>query len=190
MEEYLMHLETQRLLIREIQSTDWKAIHTYTQLPEVTKHTPWGPNTAADTHAYVKEVIAQQQQSSRQDYEFAICLQHEGTLIGGIGIHVHQTNAEIGYVLNPDHQGKGYVTEAAQAILTYGFEILDVHRIYATCRPANIASEKVMQKIGMTREGMMREHWYYKGEFHDSYLYSILAKEYRKHSNESNKKKL
>ncbi|TKJ86253.1 GNAT family N-acetyltransferase [Paenibacillus sp. CFBP13512] len=185
-----MHLETQRLVIREIQDTDWKAIHTYTQLPEVTQHTAWGPNTEADTQAYVKEVIAQQQQSSRQDYEFAICLQHEATLIGGIGIHVHQTNAEIGYVLNPDHQGKGYVTEAAQAILTYGFETLDVHRIYATCRPANRASEKVMQKIGMTREGMMREHWYYKGEFHDSYLYSILAKEYRKHSNESNKKKL
>ncbi|MDQ1232540.1 ribosomal-protein-alanine N-acetyltransferase [Paenibacillus sp. SORGH_AS306] len=173
-----MQLETQRLLIREIQHSDWEAIHTYTQLPEVTQYTAWGPNTEADTKAYVEEAIAQQQQSSRQDYEFAICLKDEGVLMGGIGIHVHNTNAEIGYVLNPDYQGNGYVTEAARAILAYGFETLDVHRIYATCRPANIASEKVMQKIGMTCEGIMREHWYYKGEFHDSSLYSILAKEY------------
>ena len=184
-----MQLETQRLVIRDIQFTDWKAIHSYTQLPEVTTYTAWGPNTEVDTQAYVKDVIAQQQPSSRQNYELAICLKNEGTLIGGIGIHIQQTNAEIGYVLNPNYQGKGYVTEAAQAILAYGFETLGVHRIFATCRPANIASEKVMQKIGMIREGIMREHWYYKGEFHDSYLYSILANEYRKYSNESNKKK-
>ncbi|MFD1991955.1 GNAT family N-acetyltransferase [Paenibacillus nicotianae] len=177
-----MQLETQRLIIREIQPNDWEAIHIYTQLPEVTQHTAWGPNTEADTNTYVEEVIAQQQQPLRQDYELAICLKNEELLIGGIGIHVQNTNAEIGYVLNPAYQGKGYMTEAAQAVLAYGFETLGVHRIFATCRPANSASEKVMQKIGMKCEGIMREHWYYKGQFHDSCLYSILAKEYADHS--------
>lgn len=170
-----MQLQTERLIIREVLPDDWEAIHTYTKLPEVTTYTAWGPNTEAETQAYVEEVIAQQH--PRQDYELAICLQRDGSLIGGIGMHTQNTNAEIGYVLNPAYQGNGYVTEAARAIVEYGFETLKVHRIYATCRPKNIASEKVMQKIGMTREGILREHWYYKGEFHDSCLYSILAKE-------------
>ncbi|URJ46005.1 GNAT family protein [Paenibacillus polymyxa] len=67
-----------------------------------------------------------------------------------------------------------------RALLDFGFSTLAVHRIYATCRPENKASEKVMQQIGMQREGLMREHWYYKGEFHDSYLYSILDEEYNR----------
>ncbi|AOK92300.1 GNAT family N-acetyltransferase [Paenibacillus polymyxa] len=172
-----MQFETNRLIIRDIVRSDWESIHTYTSLPEVTRYTAWGPNTEEDTKAYIEQVLASQQEQPRQDYELAVCLKNNGILIGGMGIHVKDTNAELGYVLNPDYQGKGYAAEAALALLDFGFSTLAVHRIYATCRPENKASEKVMQQIGMQREGLMREHWYYKGEFHDSYLYSILAEE-------------
>jgi RimJ/RimL family protein N-acetyltransferase len=175
-----MQFETNRLIIRDIFRSDWESIHTYTSLPEVTRYTAWGPNTEEDTKAYIEQVLASQQEQPRQDYELAVCLKNNGTLIGGVGIHVKDTNAEMGYVLNPDYQGKGYAAEAARALLDFGFSTLAVHRIYATCRPENKASEKVMQQIGMQREGLMREHWYYKGEFHDSYLYSILAEEYNR----------
>ncbi|MDY7990927.1 GNAT family protein [Paenibacillus polymyxa] len=175
-----MQFETNRLIIRDIGRSDWESIHTYTSLPEVTRYTAWGPNTEEDTKAYIEQVLASQQEQPRQDYELAVCLKNNGTLIGGVGIHVKDTNAEMGYVLNPDYQGKGYAAEAARAILDFGFSTLAVHRIYATCRPENKASEKVMQQIGMQREGLMREHWYYKGGFHDSYLYSILAEEYNR----------
>ncbi|KEO76526.1 GNAT family N-acetyltransferase [Paenibacillus polymyxa] len=175
-----MQFETKRLIIRDICTSDWGSIHTYTSLPEVTRHTAWGPNTEKDTKAYIEQVLASQQEKPRQDYELAICLKNTGILIGGVGIHVKDTNAEMGYILNPDYQGKGYATEAARALLGFGFSTLDVHRIYATCRPENKASEKIMQQIGMQREGIMREHWYYKGEFHDSYLYSILSEEYNR----------
>ncbi|APB71540.1 N-acetyltransferase [Paenibacillus polymyxa] len=173
-----MQFETNRLIIRDICRSDWESIHTYTSLPEVTRYTAWGPNTEEDTKAYIEQVLALQQEQPRQDYELAVCLKNNGILIGGMGIHVKDTNAELGYVLNPDYQGKGYAAEAARALLDFGFSTLAIHRIYATCRPENTASEKVMQQIGMQREGLMREHWYYKGEFHDSYLYSILAGEY------------
>lgn len=174
-----MQLETERLLIRDILVTDWESIHTYTSMTEVTQHTAWGPNTVEDTRAYVEYVLNSQQTQPREAFELAICLKNEGTLIGGVGLHImEKTNAEIGYVLHPAYQGEGYAAEAARAMLGYGFNTLGVHRIYAKCRPENRASEKVMQKIGMQREGLLREHWYYKGEFHDSYLYSMLAKEY------------
>ncbi|MGY5609162.1 GNAT family N-acetyltransferase [Paenibacillus sp. ALE3] len=110
-------------------------MHTYTSLPQVTRHTAWGPNTEEDTKAYIEQVLVSQLEKPRQDYELAVCLKDTGILIGGVGIHVKDTNAEMGYILNPDYQGKGYATEAARALLGFGFSTLDVHRIYATCRP-------------------------------------------------------
>ncbi len=174
----MMQLETERLILREIVEHDWPHIHTYTSMPEVTAHTAWGPNTEEDTRAYVQDVIRMRLTKPREGYELAIVLKKEGLLIGGTGLHlVDQTNAEIGYVLHPAYQGNGYVTEACRALLHFGFKELGVHRIYAKCRPENPASERVMQRIGMQREGLLREHWFYKGAYHDSALYSMLDRE-------------
>lgn len=153
-----MQLETDRLIIREILETDWKSIHSYTSMTEVTQHTAWGPNTEEDTRAYVQFVLDTQQAHPREGFELAICLKSDGTLLGGVGIHVmEKTNAEIGYVLNPTYQGKGYAAEAKfHALLGFGFNELGIHRIYAKCRPHNTASENVMKKIGMRRRAITR----------------------------------
>lgn len=71
---YMMRLETERLLIREIVENDWRHIHTYTSLPEITEHTAWGPNTEEDTRAYVQDVIRMRQTEPREGYELAIVL--------------------------------------------------------------------------------------------------------------------
>ncbi len=176
-----MYIETNRLILREIIENDWMAIHSYTSIPEISKYAQWGPNTEEDSKQYVVDVLQMQRTEPRVGYELAICLKGEHTLIGGAGIHLKDsTNAELGYVLHPAHQGNGYITEVCLALLETGFEQLGVHRIYATCRPQNTASEKVMQRIGMKREGLLREHWYYKGAYHDSLLYSILENEYQR----------
>ena len=118
-----MQLETDRLIIREILETDWKSIHSYTSMTEVTQHTAWGPNTEEDTRAYVQFVLDTQQAHPREGFELAICLKSDGTLLGGVGIHVmEKTNAEIGYVLNPTYQGKGYAAEAAQCSTGFRFQ--------------------------------------------------------------------
>lgn len=174
-----MRIETKRLILREITMNDWENIHIYTTSPEVTRYTAWGPNTEQDTTAYIEQVLQTQQAYPRQQFDLAVCLKTDGTLIGGVNISIEDTNAEIGYVMNPSYQGKGYAAEASLALLDLGFNTLNIHRIYAKCRPNNKASEKVMQKIGMQYEGMMREHWFYKGEFHDSLVYSMLATEYQ-----------
>nr|WP_154896490.1 GNAT family protein [Paenibacillus xylanexedens] len=173
-----MLAETERLILREIGLDDWESIHTYTISPEVTQYTAWGPNTEQDTTAYIEQVLQSQQEQPRSQFDLAVCLKTDGTLVGSVGIYTEGTNAEMGYVMNPQYQGRGYAAEASQALLGLGFNTLGVHRIYAKCRPNNKASERVMQKIGMKYEGMMREHWFYKGAFHDSLVYSILAREY------------
>ncbi|HZG75409.1 MAG TPA: GNAT family protein, partial [Paenibacillus sp.] len=83
------------------------------------------------------------------------------------------------YCLNPDYWRRGYASEAAREMLRFGFADLGLHRIYATCRPANVGSASVMKRIGMTYEGRLREHLFAKGTWHDSYQYSILSKEWR-----------
>jgi RimJ/RimL family protein N-acetyltransferase len=62
-------------------------------------------------------------------------------------------------------------------VLHFGFRQLDLHRIYATCRPANVASQRVLEKVGMHREGHLRRHRWMKGRWQDSYLYAILKDE-------------
>ncbi|MFC0213753.1 GNAT family N-acetyltransferase [Paenibacillus chartarius] len=69
--------------------------------------------------------------------------------------------------------GLGYASEAAYALCKFGFTDLRLHRIFATCRPENAASSRVMEKIGMTQEGMLREHLFFKGKWHSSFGYSI-----------------
>jgi RimJ/RimL family protein N-acetyltransferase len=71
------------------------------------------------------------------------------------------------------------MTEAARAVLRFGFTELKLHRIFATCRPANIGSARVLEKLGMQREGHFRQHRWMKGAWHDSYLYAILDHEWR-----------
>ncbi|WP_172253514.1 GNAT family N-acetyltransferase [Saccharibacillus deserti] len=171
-------IRTERLILRDPVLEDWAAIHEYSSDPDVVRHSMWGPNTEEETRGYVAQMIEMRQEQPRTSYELVVTLKDGGELIGGCGIHKAGFNAEIGYTFNPRFWGSGYASEAAFALLRMGFEELGVHRIYATCRPANEASANVMKRIGMQREGRMREHLFFKGAFHDSELYSILRREF------------
>jgi RimJ/RimL family protein N-acetyltransferase len=178
-----MTLETERLILREFQETDFEAVHEYGSDPEVVRYLEWGPNTEHDTRNYLQSQIAQQDQQARRVYGLALVLKTSGGLIGACGIHIarpEHKEAFIGYVLNKNYWNQGYITEAARRVVQFGFENLGLHRIYATCDPANVASARVMEKVGMKREGQLREHKLAKGRWRDSLLYAILEQEYRK----------
>jgi RimJ/RimL family protein N-acetyltransferase len=87
--------------------------------------------------------------------------------------------AEIGYCLNRSYWGKGYGTEVAASLIEFGFKDLKMHRIVAMCDPKNIGSWKIMEKNGMTREGVLRENKIIRGNWRDSYIYSILEHEWQ-----------
>jgi len=112
---------------------------------------------------------------------FAIVLRERGVLCGstGLGIDAENANAELGYWIGLPYWGKGYGTEAAQAVVKYGFEVIGLHRIQASHFSHNSASARVMQKIGMSYEGCRRQHILKWGKFEDLELYGILKSDWQ-----------
>jgi [ribosomal protein S5]-alanine N-acetyltransferase len=174
-----MIIETDRLIIREFTLDDWEQVHVYASDADFVQFVEWGPNSEDATKDFINRMIMFQKQSPRVTYEFAIVLKDIGSVIGGCGLHVEEhLQAELGYSLNRQFWGNGFATEAAFALCRFGFKELKLHRIFATCRPENPASWRVMEKIGMTREGLLREHMFWKDKWQSSLVYSILVREF------------
>ena len=111
---------------------------------------------------------------------FAITHGTQGYLIGSIRLKIDKEfdRAEMVYWIGKPYWNQGYCTEAARAVLMHGFEILGLNRIYATHFGRNLASGRVMQKIGMKHEGCLRQHVKKWGNYEDFETYAILRSEY------------
>lgn len=175
-------LKTERLLLREFLDTDWRMVHEYASDHEVVRYQDWGPNTEEETKDFIRRAMAYSLESPRRNYDLGAVLKQGDLLIGGCGIYVSNPNNRegyIGYCFNRRYWGQGYATEAAGALREFGFAHLKLHRIFATCHPANIASARVLEKVGMLPEGRLREHKLAKGRWRDSSLYSVLETDER-----------
>ncbi|MHA7066223.1 GNAT family N-acetyltransferase [Azospirillum argentinense] len=174
-------LGTKRLLLRPFTAGDAEAIQAYAGDPKVAQYMEWGPNTPAMTAKVLQAWLQEYQTWPRRSVELGIELRAQGTLIGGIRLSIldeHGATADIGYCLGRSYWGHGYATEAAGALLSVAFERLRLHRVYATCDVRNVASWRVMEKLGMRREGEFRADKLVKGTWRNSYLYAILAEEW------------
>ena len=177
---------TQRLILREYATEDFEEVHEYSRDPETVRFMTWGPNSPEDTRKFIQLAITQLSVEPRVNYHFVVTLRKTHRIIGGCGIHIRRPEhrgAEIGYCFNSNYWGKGYATEAMGALLKFGFKELNLHRIIATCDPANIGSEYVMQKNGLHKEAhLIEERWNTKKhEWRDSLLYAILDREWQAH---------
>jgi ribosomal-protein-alanine N-acetyltransferase len=107
----------------------------------------------------------------------------DGSKIGFIGhfyvLHVAGKQLEIGYSLVPSERGKGYGTEATQVMVDYLFLSKDSMRIQAQTDPRNVASHRLLEKVGFMKEGTLRKSFFMRGEWRDSYIYSILREEWK-----------
>jgi RimJ/RimL family protein N-acetyltransferase len=178
----MVTVRTTRLKLRELEESDWQAVHGYAPDHEVVRYMDWGPNTEEETVNFIQRSITSRKEQPRRNYTLAIVLTTEDRLIGSCGVQVSDPeNREgwIGYCLNRDFWGKGYGTEVARALITFGFKRLNLHRIYATCDPQNIASAHVLEKAGMQREGHLRERKWVKRRWRDFLLYAILDREWK-----------
>jgi [ribosomal protein S5]-alanine N-acetyltransferase len=174
-------LQTERLLLREIRAEDETDVHDYASDPEVARLMIWGPNTREATREFLTRALAAQLQWPRPNVGLAIELRSERRLIGSIELRISDEanrTADFGYVLNRKYWGHGYMTEAARAVLNVAFNELQLHRVWATCHVRNRASLRVMEKLGMRREGLFLKNAMEKGEWRDTYLYAILAEEW------------
>ena len=174
-------ITTSRLILREYVEADFEGVHAYAKDPETVRFMTWGPNTPENTRDFIQLAIAQQAVEPRINYHFVTVLMASDQIIGGCGIHIRRPehkSAEIGYVFNKQYWGQGYATESMGALLKFGFETLQMHRIIATCDPNNIGSERVMQKNGLRKEAYFIQELWQKGRWRDSLLYAILESEW------------
>jgi ribosomal-protein-alanine N-acetyltransferase len=176
-----MEILTERLTLREITQSDFQAVHEYASDPETVRYMPFGPNTEEETREFIDRNLRRQKEQPRTDYGLGIVLRNEDRFIGACGIHgVTEIQASIGYILNRSYWGHGYATEAAKALVDHLFNELGVHRVYASCDPENHASVRVLEKVGMSLEGRLRENMIIRGEYRDSLIFGILANEWKR----------
>ena len=174
-------LETPRLALRDLRDSDFERVYAYATDNEVVRYLDWGPNSVEDTTRFLTLARKARESSPRTAYHLAIALRTDDRAVGGCRIEIRDAATEagdLGYVLDRAHWGHGYATEAGRALLAFGFEGLGLHRIWTRCDIRNIASARVLEKLGMRREGLLRHDVRRKGEWHDSYLYAILEPEW------------
>jgi ribosomal-protein-alanine N-acetyltransferase len=167
-------LRTSRLLLRPLAPEDAPAVHAYTSDSNVMRYVPEGVMSVEQVQAF----IAENQPNSAA---LAAVLTSEERLIGHLTFHPWYAPRiyEIGWVFHPQHHGQGYATESATALFAFGFETLGLHRIIATCQPENVASWRVMEKLGMVREAHFRKVFTVdETTWLDEYLYAILEEEW------------
>ena len=177
-----MELTTGRLVLRELEEGDWPAVLAYQSDPRYLRYYEWTERTEEDVRAFVRMLVGLREEEPRTKFQLAVALREGGQLIGNCGIRVNNPatrEANIGYELDPRQWGRGYATEAARAILGFGFAELHAHRVWAECVADNAGSARVLEKLGMRREAHFREDRWYKGRWWDTLIYAILDHEWR-----------
>ncbi len=177
----MVKLRTERLVLRDFAADDWPAFHAVESLPEVARYQSFEPRTEAESRAYVARAAKGATDRPRRTYDLAVILPAEERLVGrcGLGItDLETTEALLWYTLHPTYWGQGYTTEAARRLVEFGFRDLRLHRIWADCDPENVGSWRVLEKIGMRREGHLRENAWVKGAWVDSLIYAALDREW------------
>ena len=177
-----MELTTERLILREFKADDWPALLAYQGDPRYLRFYEWTERTAEGAQEFVQMFLGYQREQPRTKFQLAVTLRSSNQLIGSCGIRKRSADtheADIGYELSPDHWGLGYATEAARAIVEFGFTELRLHRVWSWCVADNVGSARVMQKLGMQPEGRLRDKEYYKGRWWDTLMFAILEDEWR-----------
>ncbi|MFC4022358.1 GNAT family N-acetyltransferase [Oceanobacillus longus] len=175
-------LETKRLVLRKITNEDANSILNYLSDEEVMKHYGLEPfnsiNDALDEISWYQSI-----QKNKTGIRWGITLKEEGIVIGSCGFHNNVSQhfrTEIGFELSKEQWGKGIAAEAVKAIISYGYEHMNFMRIEALIEPPNRPSQKLVEKLGFIREGLLRNYEFTCGKFDDLYMYSLLKQDFDK----------
>lgn len=176
-------LETRRLLLRPFRMADAEDVQRMAGDHAVADTTLKIPHPYEDGQAEVWIRNHRDWFASDEQAVFAIVLRNHDTLVGAIGLRMEREDqrAELGYWIGKSYWSQGYCTEAARAVIEFGFEQLGLHRIYAYSFSRNTASARVMQKLCMIHEGHLRQHVRKWDAFEDLELYGILKSQWSAH---------
>ncbi len=175
-------LETERLILRAFRESDARDVQRLAGEREIAATTLSIPHPYEDGMAEKWISTHHENFDKGRGLDLAVTSKQDGSLIGTVGLMgiVSGHRAELGYWTGKPYWNRGYCTEAAAAVLEHGFTELGLHRIHAQCMSGNRASGRVLEKLGMRREGLRRHHAWKWGVFVDLELYGILEEEWRR----------
>ncbi|MBN2046364.1 MAG: GNAT family N-acetyltransferase [Anaerolineaceae bacterium] len=175
-------IKTERLILRPFRRTDLDVFQAYRSDPLVAQYQGWNaPYAREQAEDFINEMVNLPRHISARWYQIALVRKADGVLIGDLACHLDQHDplqAIIGYTLAREYWGNGYAAEAVRALLDFMFEKCNLHRVTAMCDVLNTASARLMERVGMRREGHFIENFYFKGAYSSEYLYAILAREW------------
>ena len=178
----LPDLETEDLILRKPRIRDAKDIYSYASDPEVARYVLWEPHrSVSDTASFIRDLRARIRAGCPSSW--VVVLRGTGTVIGTVGFvwySAENNAAELGYSFSREYWNHGYATQALRAVIDAVFSSLPLNRLEAQHDVRNPASGRVMQKCGLTQEGILRGRILNKGEYVDTALYSILRSDWEK----------
>lgn len=174
-------LATERFLVRHLEEADAPALFDIFSDPEVTRY--WSSPPLADREA-ARELLRQIQDffQSRTLLQWGIAQRSTGRVIGTCTLawlDAQNRRADLGFAVARQQWGEGVASEAVPAVLRFGFQALNLHRVEADVDPRNLASVRVLERLGFQREGFLRERYLLNGEAQDAWFYGLLRSEWR-----------
>ena len=174
---------TKRLLLRPFQSSDLDRLYDIQSRPEVARYLYWEPRTLDQVREVLDQRMSQHTLREQGDaLTLAVVRQGSDVLLGEVTLSwlsQEHRQGEIGYLFHPDACGHGIATEAAEAMLRLGFEELGLHRIVGRLDGRNVASARLLERLGMRREAHFVQNEFVKGEWTDEVVYAMLAEEWK-----------
>jgi RimJ/RimL family protein N-acetyltransferase len=173
---------TEHLVLREFEQGDFDALLVYQSDPRYLRYYPWAERKPEDVRTLHRKFLDNQHEQPRINFQLAMTLLADGTLIGNAGVRMKSADAtegDIGCELAPEYWGRDYSTEAKRAMLAFGFEQLHLHRLWASTISENSAARRVLEKLGMRLEGELRETTWLRDHWANSSIYAILEQEWQ-----------
>jgi [ribosomal protein S5]-alanine N-acetyltransferase len=175
----MIKIVSERLVIRDHLKSDLKAMHQWMSNHVTMKFLDWKTDSIDQTSDKLSEAMADAGSSNRKKYFFAVERRDSSKIIGEVGFTVLSKNdfggiAESGYFFIPQYWGQGFASEALITVNNFVFDELKLHKVVAGCDAENRASEKVMLKCGMIKEGEFKQHHFHRGKWCDRLKYGLV----------------
>jgi ribosomal-protein-alanine N-acetyltransferase len=173
-------LRTKRLMLRKLTTDDAADLFDYARDPAMTRYTSWAPHqTIDDSRRFLAFVESRYRNGEPVGY--GVVDAKTNRMIGTCGLasfSEQHERGEIAYAIAAAYWGKGYMTEAARAVVDDAFRVLPLNRLQSCCHVDNVGSRRVMEKLGMTYEGILRDYFKFQGRYDSVRFYSLLRGEW------------
>lgn len=183
MPQLQLPIETERLTIRTLRASDLTELFEIQSRPEVARYMYWAPRSSEATRRWLTLAIPVPSWAVENEaLTLAAVERSSGRLAGTLTLFLRSLEhrqGEIGFMFHPDFQGRGLASEGARELLQIGFDDLSLHRLYGRCDGRNLASARLMARLGMRQEARLVQNEMVKGEWTDEWIYAILGSEWR-----------